>query len=73
MYTLYMITQILNVKNTFKVIASEIDRKNCDPLRILRVKVKLSSLQWKPKITLLPDYVIAIKGALSRLFWTFLG
>ena len=39
MYTLYMITQILNEKKLFLVIASEIDKKNSDPLRILRVKL----------------------------------
>ena len=37
MYTLYMTTQILNDKKLFLVIASEIDKKNSDPLRILRV------------------------------------
>ena len=39
MYTLYMITQILNEQKLFLVIASEIDKKNSDPLRILRVKL----------------------------------
>ena len=37
MYTLYMITQILNEKKLFLVIAPEIEKKNSDPLRILRV------------------------------------
>lgn len=40
MYTLYMITQILNEKKLFLVIASEIDKKNSDPLRILRVNAR---------------------------------
>ena len=39
MYTLCMITQILNEKKLFLVIASEIDKKNSDYLRILRVKL----------------------------------